>query len=309
MFARIHAGPLLSHQRPHGSRKPPRAARGPVSASRRGLRGPGAMAGRAKLPVTSDLEPEWRRISGDAARGAPTRAGKGSCRALPHPSPHRRTHAGREGEGNRRKLRRLTTAKKLREEDPKKWTQQKVAEALGMGRETVRDWLGDTTNGETAKGSKPDARVKVRPAAKKAAAGNSGQETEEETSFGFSPKRTGRRGGTGTGPIQATKEGEISDSGGTRFPTERVGNSGVQGRTPETPRAGVQHPGPAARSLTTWRSSYAAGGGCVSPSMKAWIDARGHRTSFLPCRHGCGSLPNSVSRQTVRTPIDSILAT
>jgi hypothetical protein len=51
-------------------------------------------------------------------------------------------------------------AKKLREADAKRWTQQAVGALLGVARETVRNWF--TTNGHEANGSKtpkPDARV------------------------------------------------------------------------------------------------------------------------------------------------------
>lgn len=54
-------------------------------------------------------------------------------------------------------------AKQLRESDPKKWTQQKVADVLGVARRTVADWW-DTTNGGSAKGC--DARIKLPKAAK-----------------------------------------------------------------------------------------------------------------------------------------------
>ena len=49
----------------------------------------------------------------------------------------------------------------MREEDPKKNTQARVAALLGVARETVRDWFG--TNGGDANTSAPapDARVVV----------------------------------------------------------------------------------------------------------------------------------------------------
>jgi len=53
----------------------------------------------------------------------------------------------------------------LRKEDKRKWTQAKVAQTLGVARETVRDWFG--TNGVNANASdRPDARVKVPPKAR-----------------------------------------------------------------------------------------------------------------------------------------------
>lgn len=63
----------------------------------------------------------------------------------------------------RRKMR--DVAKSLREEDAKKWTQAKVATALGIERSTVSRWF-DTTSVKSHNGSKPqpDARVKVNPA-------------------------------------------------------------------------------------------------------------------------------------------------
>lgn len=55
------------------------------------------------------------------------------------------------------------TAKALRKQDPKKWTQAKLAAGFGVARETVRDWF--TNNGETANSSKPatkpDGRVSL----------------------------------------------------------------------------------------------------------------------------------------------------
>ncbi len=55
-------------------------------------------------------------------------------------------------------------AARLREEDPKRWTQKEVARVLGVARETVRNWFG--TNGRKANTSVPDARVKVPPKAR-----------------------------------------------------------------------------------------------------------------------------------------------
>lgn len=62
------------------------------------------------------------------------------------------------------------TAAKLREEDAKKWTQRAVAEVLGIDQSTVSIWnTKTTTNMKCHNGSKrtsPDARVKVKAAAK-----------------------------------------------------------------------------------------------------------------------------------------------
>ena len=50
----------------------------------------------------------------------------------------------------------------LRKEDPKKWTQSRVAVALGVARSTVEMWFL-RSNDKGVKTSKPDARVKVNP--------------------------------------------------------------------------------------------------------------------------------------------------
>lgn len=51
----------------------------------------------------------------------------------------------------------------LREEDPKRWTQAKVAAELGVSQKTVSVWLGHSIPRNNV--SKPDARVKVSPQA------------------------------------------------------------------------------------------------------------------------------------------------
>lgn len=66
-------------------------------------------------------------------------------------------------------------AKRLREEDAKRWTQKRVAEVLGVAESTVRLWENTTNRraadgGKTAKEPKPDARVKLNTAAKRAIA-------------------------------------------------------------------------------------------------------------------------------------------
>ena len=59
-----------------------------------------------------------------------------------------------------------STAKRLREEDKRRWTQKRVAEALGVAQQTVCDWLSTNTGtGNTTKPA-PDARVKLSPAVK-----------------------------------------------------------------------------------------------------------------------------------------------
>lgn len=59
-----------------------------------------------------------------------------------------------------------TTAKRLREEDPKKWTQQRIAQALGVAQNTVSDWFTkprSNIGADNTSKPKPDARVKVDP--------------------------------------------------------------------------------------------------------------------------------------------------
>jgi ParB-like chromosome segregation protein Spo0J len=57
------------------------------------------------------------------------------------------------------------TAKKLREQDAKKYTQKDVAATLGVAQQTVSDWFAKPgTITETGIASAPDARVKVPPA-------------------------------------------------------------------------------------------------------------------------------------------------
>ena len=53
----------------------------------------------------------------------------------------------------------IATAKALKEEDSKKWTQVKIAKAFGVSREVVSDWL-DISNGSPTK-AYIDARVSV----------------------------------------------------------------------------------------------------------------------------------------------------
>lgn len=61
------------------------------------------------------------------------------------------------------------TAKRLREENPKKWTQKAVAEALGVAQNTVSVWFSTNINGDNTSKPAPDARVKLTPAAKEKA--------------------------------------------------------------------------------------------------------------------------------------------
>lgn len=65
------------------------------------------------------------------------------------------------------------TAESLRSENPKKWTQAAIASALGIARETVRDWFetksrrigGSANPSKNSPAPKPDARVKLSEAA------------------------------------------------------------------------------------------------------------------------------------------------
>lgn len=63
------------------------------------------------------------------------------------------------------------TASRLREEDARKWTQKRVAAALGVAQQTVSDWFGEQRTTNTGSGNAcalPDARVKIAPAARPA---------------------------------------------------------------------------------------------------------------------------------------------
>jgi len=58
-------------------------------------------------------------------------------------------------------------AKKLRESDAKRWTQQAVGALLGVAQQTVASWFTtNTSDGNGSKLPKPDARVKLNTAAK-----------------------------------------------------------------------------------------------------------------------------------------------
>jgi transcriptional regulator with XRE-family HTH domain len=60
-------------------------------------------------------------------------------------------------------------AKKLRESDAKRWTQQAVGALLGVAQQTVASWFTtNTSDGNGSKTPKPDARVKLNTAAKEA---------------------------------------------------------------------------------------------------------------------------------------------
>lgn len=50
---------------------------------------------------------------------------------------------------------------RLREEDPKQWTQAAVAVALGVDQSTVSKWFSNTTNGNANSNGKPDARLTI----------------------------------------------------------------------------------------------------------------------------------------------------
>ena len=55
-------------------------------------------------------------------------------------------------------------AAEMKKQDPRRWTDKALGALFGVPRETVRDWF--SSNGEVAKASKPDSRVKVDPAKK-----------------------------------------------------------------------------------------------------------------------------------------------
>lgn len=87
----------------------------------------------------------------------------------------RTNHARRNLSGDQKRelhAKMKLTAAKLRAEDAKKWTQAKVAEALGVAQQTVSDWFptvrSNTGAGKASK-PKPDARTKVTPEGKQKA--------------------------------------------------------------------------------------------------------------------------------------------
>jgi ParB-like chromosome segregation protein Spo0J len=82
----------------------------------------------------------------------------------------------------------------LREEDPKKWTQQAVARELGRSRQTVALWFADArskaSSGNASKNT-PDARVKVSGSAKRAIAervGHGEAQAQVAADFGVSQR-------------------------------------------------------------------------------------------------------------------------
>ena len=54
----------------------------------------------------------------------------------------------------------IETAMQLKEEDPKKWTQQRIADCLGVAQQTVADWFDDISNTEAGK-TYIDARLSI----------------------------------------------------------------------------------------------------------------------------------------------------
>ena len=54
-------------------------------------------------------------------------------------------------------------ARRLRESDPKRWTQREVATVLGVARQTVTDWFGHNAGSGNVSIPLFDARVKVPP--------------------------------------------------------------------------------------------------------------------------------------------------
>lgn len=60
-------------------------------------------------------------------------------------------------------------AKNLRQSDPKRWTQSKVAKLFGIDRSTVSLWFGCNGHNVSAHDmSRPDARIKIQPKARQA---------------------------------------------------------------------------------------------------------------------------------------------
>jgi ParB-like chromosome segregation protein Spo0J len=55
------------------------------------------------------------------------------------------------------------SAKALREENPRKWTQEKLAVTFGVGQQRVSEWLSDTTNTEIGNGCEPPSAKVVIP--------------------------------------------------------------------------------------------------------------------------------------------------
>jgi len=81
---------------------------------------------------------------------------EGEKKAFVISSNNKRRNLTPEQKAENRK-RSIEIAKELKSEDPKKWTQAKIAVALGVGRQTIYDWL-DTSNAGDGKASN-DARV------------------------------------------------------------------------------------------------------------------------------------------------------
>ncbi len=71
-------------------------------------------------------------------------------------SVHRNLSPEQEAEVRQRKR---EVAFRLRDEDPKRWTQKRVADVLGVGQQTVSDWFISTTG--SGNPNKPDARISL----------------------------------------------------------------------------------------------------------------------------------------------------
>jgi len=113
-------------------------------------------------------------------------------------------------------------ANALRDKDPKKWTQKRVAGIFGVARETVRNWFlpppkrtgskGRKANtSSTTEGSRPDAKVKVNPAQKPAIArriASGAKRSQVAADYGVTERTISTivKAETKTAEIRATRE-------------------------------------------------------------------------------------------------------
>jgi hypothetical protein len=123
--------------------------------------------------------------------------------------------------------RKKAVAFKLRQEDAKYWTQQRVADELGVARQTVSSWFtpnakaGNRRSPSKQKTSKgPDAKVKLSPEAKKEAAARVIAAAEHATDSrvvdapDVLPRQAGARDATPAS--QAQPSGIVVDAAATR---------------------------------------------------------------------------------------------
>ena len=115
------------------------------------------------------------------------------------------------------------TAKKLREADPKKWTQERLAQVFGVSQRAVAYWEAEWTTMHNRSASnvqqapqKPDSRVKLSTEAKaQAGARVKAGETQAQVAADYgvdqaAVSRTGRLNGVCVipDPVMCTKPGE-----------------------------------------------------------------------------------------------------